>query len=63
VTASAEFLNAAVNRALRDPALRRTYEAAGYDIHGGTAAEFGELIRKETDQWARVIRENGIKAE
>lgn len=56
------FLNKAVNQALQDPQLRRAYEASGYDIHGGTPQEFGARIRKETAQWAKVIRDNAIQA-
>jgi tripartite-type tricarboxylate transporter receptor subunit TctC len=38
-------------------------ETAGIDIVGSTPAEFGAFFRHERDQWAKVVRETGAKAD
>ncbi|HTQ01445.1 MAG TPA: tripartite tricarboxylate transporter substrate binding protein [Casimicrobiaceae bacterium] len=39
------------------------FDAAGIEIVGSTPAEFAAFFRAEREQWARVIRETGAKAE
>jgi tripartite-type tricarboxylate transporter receptor subunit TctC len=56
-------LNDAVNTALAEPDLRDKYQSAGMTIEGGSAAEFQALIDRESAQWARLIKEAGIKAD
>ena len=42
----------------------RTYMAsAGIEIVGSTPAEFGAFFRHEREQWAKVVRETGSKAD
>ena len=34
---------------------------SGADPAGGTASEFGKLVNSQTEYWAKVVREAGIK--
>lgn len=56
-------LQAAVLRALSDPAVKARLLAQGLDAHGTTAADFGRFIDGETRKWTDVIRKAGIKGE
>ena len=42
---------------------RALFAPAGIEIVGSTPAEFGAFFRTERDQWAKVIRETGAKAD
>lgn len=54
-------VNAAVNSALADPAMRaRLAELGGVPIPG-TPADFGKVIVAETEKWAKVINSSGVK--
>lgn len=54
-------VNAAVNSALADPAMRaRLAELGGVPIPG-TPADFGKVIVAETEKWAKVINASGVK--
>jgi tripartite-type tricarboxylate transporter receptor subunit TctC len=54
-------LNAEINRAFADPALRQRLQAAGLEPAGGTPEEFGKLIADEAAKWAPIIRRTGAK--
>jgi tripartite-type tricarboxylate transporter receptor subunit TctC len=56
-----ERLNIAINRAL--PELRERYANLGMDLGGGTATEFGALLKSERVKWARVVKLSGAKVE
>jgi tripartite-type tricarboxylate transporter receptor subunit TctC len=49
-------------RILALPDVRRRFDELGLDVIGNTPAEFAAAIKAETPQWAKVIREAGIKA-
>lgn len=57
-----ERLHRETMRALAQPDLRRRFDELGLDIVGGTPAEFTTVVKAEIPQWAKVIREAGIKA-
>jgi tripartite-type tricarboxylate transporter receptor subunit TctC len=42
---------------------KKRFEAEGADALQMTPEEFGRFIARETAQWARVVKEAGIKAE
>jgi tripartite-type tricarboxylate transporter receptor subunit TctC len=44
------------------PEVRKQLADLGLDLIAGSPAEFTEAIRKETPQWAQLIRSAGIKA-
>jgi tripartite-type tricarboxylate transporter receptor subunit TctC len=58
-----ERLNAAINKALGDPAVKKNLEGDGMLPSGGTPQQFGERIRKDYDRWLRVVKESGLKPE
>lgn len=37
--------------------------ASGVEIRPGTAEELGRLIKSETERWAKVVKESGVKAD
>jgi tripartite-type tricarboxylate transporter receptor subunit TctC len=58
-----EKLNKEVNAALADPKLKARLAELGGMIIPGTPADFGKLVASETDKWAKVIKEGGVKLE
>jgi tripartite-type tricarboxylate transporter receptor subunit TctC len=56
-----EKLNAVVNAALADPAMRKRLADLGGIMMPGTPADFGKFTASETDKWAKVIHEANIK--
>jgi tripartite-type tricarboxylate transporter receptor subunit TctC len=55
-------LNRAVNTVLADPKLQARLAQLGGKPMPMTPAEFGQLVARETEKWAKVIKEAGIKA-
>ena len=56
-------LNAAARKAARSPEFARKVEAEGLAIGAGEPAELDTYVRAEEARWARIIKENGIKAD
>lgn len=56
-------LNAAFNRGLQDPAVRKALQDAGITPTGGTSAALGQHIRAEHDKWGELIKAQKITAE
>ena len=52
-----------VAKALENPELREKITALSATVVGDTPEQFGATIRADSEKWARVIREAGIKAE
>lgn len=48
---------------LKEPELRERFKGWGLDIIGNTPAEFTSFLRRDIDQWARVISNAKIKAD
>ena len=48
-------------RTLAMPEVRRKFDELGLEPVGNTPAEFAAVIRKEIPEWAKVIRDAGIK--
>jgi tripartite-type tricarboxylate transporter receptor subunit TctC len=59
-TAIIERLNREINVALGDPAVKARFADLGGIVLPGSPADFGRLIREETDKWAEVIRAANI---
>ncbi len=51
-----------VRKALDEPAVKEKMAALAADSVGSTPEELAALLRKETDSWGQLIREQGIKA-
>jgi tripartite-type tricarboxylate transporter receptor subunit TctC len=56
-------LNAAVNASLEAPEVKARFELIGSEGGGGTPEAFGELIRRDSQKWADVIRRSGARIE
>ena len=56
-------LNAEINAILKQPDVVAKMNAAGFDLIGGTPDDFGNLIRRETETWAPVIKNVGLKVD
>jgi tripartite-type tricarboxylate transporter receptor subunit TctC len=58
-----ERVNAEMNRILTDPAIKERFYMLGFEITGGTPAEFSAVAQSEAQRWSRVIREANVKPE
>ena len=56
-------LNVEINAALADPKMKARFADLGGMVLPGSPADFGKLIRDETEKWAKVIRAANIKLE
>jgi tripartite-type tricarboxylate transporter receptor subunit TctC len=54
-------LNAAINAAFADPAMRARIADTGGSTLAGSPAEFGKLLAEETEKWAKVVKFSGAK--
>jgi tripartite-type tricarboxylate transporter receptor subunit TctC len=54
-------LNKEINASLADPKLKTRLADLGYATFGGSPAEFGNMIARETDKWVPVLRFAGLK--
>ena len=58
-----ERVNAAVNAALRDPAVRQRLIGVGSLPRGGSADEFARFMLAEMARWQEVVRVSQIQAD
>ena len=56
-------LNREINASLADPKLKTRFAELGYATSGSSPAEFGSMIAREIEKWAKVIKFAGIKPE
>jgi tripartite-type tricarboxylate transporter receptor subunit TctC len=56
-------LNAEINAALADPAMKARFADIGGEALPGSPADFGKLIAAETEKWGKVVRAANIKPE
>lgn len=56
-----EKLQRQITRALSDPGIKQKADAAGLFPFSTTPAEFTAFIRKESERWAPVVKESGIR--
>ena len=57
------LLNQHANAALGDASIKRRIVEMGGIVTPGSPADLGDLIRRETEKWARVVRAAGIKVD
>ena len=56
-------LNSEMNAILTQPDVVAKMHASGFDLIGGTPEDFGNLIKRETETWAPIIRKLGLKVD
>jgi tripartite-type tricarboxylate transporter receptor subunit TctC len=56
-----EKLNREINASLADPKLKTRLADLGYATSGSSPAEFGSMITREIEKWAKVLKFAGIK--
>lgn len=54
-------LNAAVNKALMDVDVRKSFATGSLEAAPGTPAEYGAFLERESATYARIIKSSGIK--
>jgi len=56
-------INAEVGAILKDPEIVKKMNGFGFDLVGGTPADFAALIKGEAERWTPVVRRLGIKVD
>jgi tripartite-type tricarboxylate transporter receptor subunit TctC len=57
------ILNREINAGLKDPKVKARLAELGGTPMIGTPADFGEVIKSETEKWAKVVKLSGAKVE
>ena len=56
-------LNAEINKALKDPAVRKAIEAEGGEVIGGTQEQFAAYMKTELAMWQSLVKDSGAKVD
>jgi tripartite-type tricarboxylate transporter receptor subunit TctC len=56
-------VNGEINQIVAMPAVRERFAQLGFEITGGTPAEFAAVVQSEASKWSKVIREANVKPE
>jgi len=56
-------INAALNKALESPALRKTLNSSGADAVGGTPEDFAKVVKADFVKWAKVVKDSGARVD
>jgi len=56
-------LNAEVNKVLQEDGIKKTLVAQGMAASGGTPAQFAARVKKEYNDWVKVVRDAKLKIE
>ena len=56
-------MNEALNAVLKTPDIAKKLDAQGIDVVGGSAETARVFMDKQMDIWAKVVKDNGIKAD
>ncbi len=56
-------MNQEINKALQSPEVAAKLAAQGIEVRTGTPAQAQAFIDKQIDIWAKVVKDNGIKAD
>jgi tripartite-type tricarboxylate transporter receptor subunit TctC len=54
-------LNAAIVKAVNDPAVRSAIEKGGYESVSSTPEELGAMVKRDIDRWGKIIKDIGFK--
>ena len=53
-------LNSTLNAIFKEPEFRKKWEAIGTPVVGGTAVQFGDLIKRDTVRLGKVVKDAGV---
>jgi tripartite-type tricarboxylate transporter receptor subunit TctC len=56
-------MNEELNKVLKNPEVAKKLDAQGIDVSGGSVAQATTFIDKQMDVWAKVVKDNNIKAD
>jgi len=56
-------INAALDKALQSPGLRKILNSSGADPVGGTPGDFAKVVRADFAKWAKVVRDSGARVD
>lgn len=56
-------LNAALNKALVNPAVKERFAAQGAEMRPGTSEVLGKFLRDDLAKWKKVVQQTGLKLE
>ena len=56
-------MNEELNKALKTPEIAKKLEAQGITVLGGTSQAAQAFIERQMEVWAKVVKDNGIKAD
>lgn len=56
-------LNTAINAALGDEKVQKIFRDQAQEAAGGTAEQYGKLVREDSDKYARLVKELDVKVE
>ena len=62
-SAVVQKINAEVGAILKQPEIVQRMNGFGFDLVGGTPADFAALIRSEAERWTPVVKKLGIKVD
>src|SRR5438067_4868761 len=54
-------LNTEINAIMKEASVKSALNAQGFELVGGPPEDFAQLIRRESDKWAPVIKKTGAK--
>ena len=54
-------LNAAIDKALKEPKVVEALEKIGSETAGGTPEQLGELVKSQVALWGKVVKDAGLK--
>ena len=56
-------MNEELNKVLQNPDIKKRLDSQGIDIVGGTPEAARNFIDRQIDVWAKVVKDNDIKAD
>ena len=58
-----QFLNREINQLLTGEDVKKAFLSQGMDPRGSSPQEFALLVQRDAERWAKVVKEQGIRAE
>ncbi len=62
-TDTVNMFNREINQLLTGDDVKKAFVSQGMDPRGSTPQEFAQLVRRDAERWAKVVKEQGIRPE